>query len=59
MTGRTETKVYSGPEGAVYRTEGLSGVQYHARTTVKGKAVARYYDTESGAKRWLSRVNKK
>ena len=57
MPGRTETKVYSGPDGAVYRTDGLSGVQYHARTTRKGRPVGRYYATESGARKWLAKVN--
>jgi hypothetical protein len=57
MPGRLETKVYSGRDGAVYRTEGLSGTQYHARTTRKGTPVGRYYATEGAARRWLAKVN--
>ena len=56
MSGRSETKVYSGPDGAVYRTEGLSGIQYHARTVRKGRPVGRYYATESGARKWLAKL---
>lgn len=58
MPGRKETRVYSGPEGSVYKTEGLSGVQYHARTVVNGKPAGRYYATESGARKWLAKVGK-
>lgn len=58
MAGRSETKVYSGSDGAVYRTEGLSGVQYHARTVHKGRQVGRYYATESGARKWLAKLAK-
>jgi hypothetical protein len=57
MPGRTETKVYSGPDGAIYLTQGLSGDQYHARTTRKGRPVARYYSTQAAARRWLAKVN--
>ena len=49
-----ETRVYSGPDGAIYRQDGLSCTQYHARTTLKGYPVARYYATESGARKWLA-----
>jgi len=59
MPGRTETRVYSGPDGAVYRTEGLSGVQYHARTrNDAGRPIGRYYATESGARKWLAKLAK-
>lgn len=52
---RNETKVYSGPGGAVYRCESLAGVQYHARAMVKGKRVGKYYATQAGAVAWLNK----
>lgn len=57
MPGRTESKIYSGPDGAVYRTEGLSGVQYHARTVKHGRPAGRYYTTAAGARRWLAKIH--
>jgi hypothetical protein len=57
MTGTKETKVYSGKDGSVYRQDMLSGTQYHARTSIKGKLTGRYYATLSGAKKWLAKVN--